>query len=227
MRVLRRARRPAAGRPGEDPGRAQPGGHQRPARPLPRRRPVHYQLNGGITGPSTSFVNYGTIVDFVPIVLGNGRIRLDVRPEVSEIDQSLTVVGGHPVVEDPQGRDGRGDEGRPDPGDCRVGAEHRGRAEHRPAVDQRSPLLGAPFRNVNEQINEVETLIMVTPELVEALDANQVPPCGPGMETTSPSDWELFFKGHLEVPVCCPTGVVRAACSAVPPTAGRAPRPHG
>ena len=47
---------------------------------------------------------------------------------------------------------------------------------------------------------------MVTPELVDPLDANQVPPCGPGMETASPSDWELFFKGHLEVPVCCPGG---------------------
>ena len=55
-------------------------------------------------------------------------------------------------------------------------------------------------------MNEVELLITVTPELVEALDANQVPPCGPGMETAAPSDWELFFKGHLEVPVCCYNG---------------------
>ena len=43
---------------------------------------------------------------------------------------------------------------------------------------------------------------MVTPELVEPMDASQVPPCGPGMQSASPSDWELFFKGHLEVPVC-------------------------
>ena len=56
----------------------------------------YYQLNGGITGPSTSYVNYGTIVDVVPIILGNGRIRLEVRAEVSEIDKSLTVVGGPP-----------------------------------------------------------------------------------------------------------------------------------
>ena len=68
------------------------------------------------------------------------------------------------------------------------------------------PYLGVPFRNVSQQMNEVELLITVTPELVEALDANQVPPCGPGMETAAPSDWELFFKGHLEVPVCCYNG---------------------
>ena len=78
------------------------------------------------------------------------------------------------------------------------------------------PYLGVAFRHVEETINEVELLIMVTPELVEPMDANQVPPCGPGMQSASPSDWELFFKGHLEVPVCpppCPPGV---ACATTP-----------
>ena len=82
------------------------------------------------------------------------------------------------------------------------------------------PYLGVPFRSVKEQINEVETLILVTPELVEPLDANQVPPCGPGMESASPSDWELFFKGHLEVPVCCRARGLRAVAAAAGPTAG-------
>ena len=50
-------------------------------------------------------------------------------------------------------------------------------------------------------------MILVTPELVEPMDANEVPQCGPGMQTTSPSDWELYMKGHLEVPKCCPAGV--------------------
>ena len=46
----------------------------------------------------------------------------------------------------------------------------------------------------------------MTPELVDAMDANQVPPCGPGMGTAEPNDWELFMKGHLEVPRCCGGG---------------------
>jgi pilus assembly protein CpaC len=70
------------------------------------------------------------------------------------------------------------------------------------------PYLGAAFRRVHEQRNEIELLILVTPELVEALDADEVPPCGPGMQTTSPNDIELYMKGHLEVPRC-PAG---AAC---------------
>jgi pilus assembly protein CpaC len=66
------------------------------------------------------------------------------------------------------------------------------------------PYLGVAFRKVHESVNEVELLILVTPELVEAMDANEVPPCGPGMQTTSPSDWELFMKGYIEVPKCVP-----------------------
>jgi pilus assembly protein CpaC len=67
------------------------------------------------------------------------------------------------------------------------------------------PYLGAAFRKTEEKKNEVELLMLVTPELVEAMDANEVPPCGPGMQTTSPSDWELYMKGYLEVPNCCPS----------------------
>ncbi len=66
--------------------------------------------------------------------------------------------------------------------------------------------MGAAFRKVQEEVNEVELLIMVTPEFVDGMDACEVPPCGPGMETTSPTDWELYLKGHLEVPNCCPAG---------------------
>jgi pilus assembly protein CpaC len=68
------------------------------------------------------------------------------------------------------------------------------------------PYLGVPFRHVNNVTNEVELLIMVTPEFVGAMDASEVPPCGPGDATTSPNDWELYMKGHLEVPNCCPNG---------------------
>jgi pilus assembly protein CpaC len=52
--------------------------------------------------------------------------------------------------------------------------------------------------------NEVELLILVRPEFVAALDPDQVPACGPGEATTSPNDAELYFRGYLEVPRCCP-----------------------
>ena len=41
---------------------------------------------------SIEYRQYGTRVDFVPIVLGNGNLRLEVRPQISEIDPSRSVV---------------------------------------------------------------------------------------------------------------------------------------
>ena len=62
------------------------------------------------------------------------------------------------------------------------------------------PYFGTLFRRVTEQQNEIELLILVTPELVDAMDPHEVPPGGPGLNSTSPSDCELFIKGHIEVP---------------------------
>ncbi len=44
---------------------------------------------------SIEWKNYGTQVKFIPIVLGNGRIRLDVEPDVSELDDANgpTIAG--------------------------------------------------------------------------------------------------------------------------------------
>ena len=66
------------------------------------------------------------------------------------------------------------------------------------------PYIGALFRNVSHTHNEVELLILVTPELIEAVDADKVPPGGPGMNSHAPNDCELYWKGHLEVPNCGP-----------------------
>ena len=171
-----------------------------------------YQLNGGITGPTVQFKDYGTRIDYVPIVMGNGRIRLEVRASISAIDNSLSV-GGIPALKNrivETGVEMRAGQTLAIAGLVQtvVNSQNSGL----PWVSE-APYIGTMFRNVNQQVNEVETLITVTPELVEALDANQVPPCGPGMETAEPNDWELFFKGHLEVPVCgCGGGAPGGAC---------------
>jgi pilus assembly protein CpaC len=53
-------------------------------------------------------------------------------------------------------------------------------------------------------MNEVELVIMVTPELVEPMDPSDVPPCLPGMSSRSPSDCDFYWKGYGEVPSCGP-----------------------
>ena len=68
------------------------------------------------------------------------------------------------------------------------------------------PWVGLPFRRVSNTRNDVELLIFVTPEFCEAMDPNEVPPCGPGQLTTTPTDCELYCRGYLEVPKNCPDG---------------------
>ena len=64
------------------------------------------------------------------------------------------------------------------------------------------PYVGAAFRSVEEEVNEIELLILVTPEFADGMEPHEVPPCGPGMETVSPSNCQLYFGSHLEVPAC-------------------------
>ena len=69
------------------------------------------------------------------------------------------------------------------------------------------PYLGALFRSNREVQNEVELLIMVTPNFAGAMDAHEVPRGGPGYNSTSPLEQEIYGKGYVEVPPgCAPLG---------------------
>lgn len=158
---------------------------------------------------SIEYRQFGTRVDFVPIVLGNGRVRLEVRPQVSEVDPSRSVsIAGTTV---PGLRTRWVDTGvEMNAGQTlalagllqnQVEAQNRGL----PWVSD-LPWVGAAFRRVEEQNNEVELLILVTPEFVDGLDPHEAPRCGPGQTTTSPPDVDFYWRGYLEVPPCCPDG---------------------
>ncbi len=170
-------------------------------------QPVPVPQALGVT--TIEYKPWGTIVDFVPIVLGNGRIRLEIRAKVSEPDASQTIVvnnrtvDGYRTREIDTGVEMRAGQTLAIAGlvQTRVESENKGI----PWLSE-LPYLGVPFRRVNERYNEIELVIMVTPELVDSMDADEVPECGPGTRTTSPNDWDLFMKGHLEVPNCCPDG---------------------
>jgi pilus assembly protein CpaC len=56
------------------------------------------------------------------------------------------------------------------------------------------------FRRVTDQRNDIELLITVTPELVDAMNPHEVPRGGPGLNSMSPCDTEFYVHGHIEVP---------------------------
>lgn len=177
-------------------------------------RPAQFNVGGefpilvpqSLGTASVEFKPYGTQIDFLPIVLGNGNIRLEVRPRISEIDpaRSITLNGNNipaltvrqvdTAVEMKAGQTfalaGLVQE--------RIESENRGL----PYLSD-IPVFGVPFRKVEEAINEIELLILVTPELVDAIDPGEVPYGGPGLETVSPTDKGFYFGGHLEVPAHC------------------------
>jgi pilus assembly protein CpaC len=159
---------------------------------------------------SIEYKQYGMDIDFVPIVLGNGKIRLEVRPVVSEPDTSFVYSLGGAGTNPPPALKNRSADTAVE---LMAGQTFAiaGLVENRVEASVQGipwvsevPYLGAAFSTKHETVNEVEVLILVTPDLVGPMDACEVPTCGPGMATTSPNDWELFMYGHLEVPNCCP-----------------------
>jgi pilus assembly protein CpaC len=178
-------------------------------------RPASYLVGGQMPYPqptgfgniAINFRDFGTQIDFVPIVLGNGGVRLEVRPRVSEIDPTLSItIAGTSV---PGFRIREVDTGV----ELRFGQTLAiaGLLQQRTTMVKRGipylmdmPWLGAAFCRKENKINEVELLITVRPELVEGMDPDQVPPCGPGMFSMSPDDCGLFWKGYMEVPTDAP-----------------------
>ena len=177
-------------------------------------RPAQFNVGGefpvlipqSLGTTSIEFKPYGTQVDFLPIVLGNGNIRLEVRPRISEIDPArsvelngfdipaLTVRQVDTAVEMKAGQT----------------FALAGLVQERTETLNRGlpylsdiPILGVPFRRTRDEVNEIELLILVTPELVDPLDACEVPFGGPGLATTSPSNHDLYCGGHIEVPAHC------------------------
>jgi pilus assembly protein CpaC len=158
---------------------------------------------------SIGWKDYGTQVIFVPVVIGNGKIRLEVHPTVSELDYTNSVTINNSVVPAIKTRNIQTSveilAGQTLAIAGLVQSTTQATSTGLPWVSE-VPIIGQLFRSEQETQNEVELLILVTPEFAEALNADQVPKCGPGMNTANPSDWELFMNGHLEVPACCPAG---------------------
>jgi pilus assembly protein CpaC len=165
----------------------------------------------GLGQVGIEFREFGTRVDFVAKVRGDGRIWLEVRPMVSEIDpgRSLNIQG----TSVPGLRSRFVDTSV----ELRAGQtlalagllQVRTEAESVGIVGLADiPYLGALFRSNREVQNEVELLILVTPNFAAPMDPHEVPAGGPGYNSDSPLDKELYLHGHIEVPATCgPAGV--------------------
>lgn len=180
-------------------------------------RPASFRVGGEIPilipqslgTVSVEYKQFGTEVHFVPIVLGNNRIRLEVRPRVSELDPTRGVtfngytVPAFRVREVDTAVEMNSGQTLAIAGlvQTKIETENIGL----PYLSELS-WLGTPFRKIKERNNEIELLILVRPELVGALDPHEVPLGGPGLNSDSPNDKQLYFHGYMEVPKYCQDG---------------------
>lgn len=177
----------------------------------------------GLGQTSVEFKQFGTRVDFVPIVQGNNSIRLEVRPVVSEIDNSRSVTLNGVTIPGLRTRfvdtavEMRAGQTLALAGLLQTRTEGTNRGI--PWLHD-APWVGNFFGRNREEVSEIELLVTVRPELVAGLDPDQATDAGPGQSTTSPNDVEFYGRGYTEVPRCCP----QANC----PNPNVAPgNPHG
>jgi pilus assembly protein CpaC len=161
---------------------------------------------------SIQWREFGVRLEAVPIVLGEGRLRLDLAPEVSERDFSNSVTINGLVV---PGITSRSVNTQVEMGFGEtlmigglISMRRQGTAQKVPLLGE-LPWIGAAFSRKSYTMGETELLILVTPQLVSPMAPHQVPPGGPGFNSSTPVDRELYLDGNLEVPSYgpeCPGG---------------------
>ncbi|MBL8848267.1 MAG: pilus assembly protein N-terminal domain-containing protein [Planctomycetaceae bacterium] len=156
----------------------------------------------GLGTATIQWREFGVRMEAVPIVLGNGRLRLDISPEVSDRDFSNAVNLNGTIVPGLTTRRVNTQVEMRFADTLMIGGLISTRKNSNTSgvpILQDLPVLGMAFRRVRTEEAETELLIMVTPYLVSPLSPGEVPPGGPGMNSANPTTHELFIDGALEV----------------------------
>jgi pilus assembly protein CpaC len=162
--------------------------------------PIPVAQSGTTVGAITiQYKEFGIRLDFMPTVIGANAVRLKVMAEVSNLQPSTQIAGGLPTFTFMTRRI----ESTVECGDNESFAiaglldEHvRGIASKIPGLGD-IPVLGALFSSVQYQKSTTELIVLVTPHLVEPVDAADAP-TPPGSSMTDPSDYELFGLQQLQ-----------------------------
>ena len=152
---------------------------------------------GGAQGQQTTFRGFGTSVIVTPTILDKDLIRMRIVPEFSQLNGG-NAVGGIP------GLDSRRVQTTIELREGQTIAI-AGLLSHQTSTEvTRIPWLGELpfigsrlFATKKATQDQTELLILVTPELVRPMDADEVPPV-PGHEVTPPNDWELYHAAMTE-----------------------------
>ncbi len=168
--------------------------------------PVPVPQSGGAGGGGTAitveYKQFGIRLNFVPTVLGDGRIRLKVKPEVSDLDFTRSVSFNGFVIPSLTKRTLETTvelaEGQAFAVAGLLNTRVTANKDVTPLLGD-IPILGALFRSVRYERNETELVVLVTPRLVEGMNPSQVPTL-PGEHWRHPNEGELFLNTDLGGP---------------------------
>ena len=163
------------------------------------------------------FREFGVRLSFTPVVLANQMIRLNIAPEVSELDFARGVsIGGFVVP----GLNVRRTETTIEMGNGQslvisglLSENIRATSSRIPGVGD-IPVLGALFASTEYRKNLTELMVLVTPEIVSPLNPDQIGQM-PGYDLQEPDDWQLFALGLLEQKPDAAAGEAAGAGAAV------------
>jgi pilus assembly protein CpaC len=161
---------------------------------------VQGSVVGGGSTVTIEYKEFGIRLNFRPEVLGEGKLRLEVAPEVSELSEigalnqngftvpSLVTRRSKSTVELGNGQSF-----------AMAGllrTLEQATVAKVPVLGE-VPVLGTLFRSVRYEQQETELVVIVTAEVVEPLDDGMSRPA-PGDLHTPPTDWELFMDGQTD-----------------------------
>jgi pilus assembly protein CpaC len=175
-------------------------------------RPAFFRVGGqqailgpatGITGPGVQLVPFGTELEVVPIVHGNGKIWLEINPRISAVSQALGIVVNGNVTPGFTEQTTRAtielESGQTYAIGGLIQNSVQAAASKIPVLGD-MPYFGTAFSTTRYEERESELIILVTPRLVAPMDCSQLPKRLPGRETRTPDDYELFLENVLEAP---------------------------
>ncbi|MDX1822720.1 MAG: type II and III secretion system protein family protein [Paracoccaceae bacterium] len=148
-------------------------------------------------GTGTDYREYGVRLNFRPTVLDNALISLEIRPEVSDIDTSVTVNGQPSFISRKADTTVTLRDGQSFAIAGLLQVDNERNVQQVPWIGQ-IPVLGALFRSSAFQKQETDLVILVTPRLVRPSSQNE-PLVTPLDGARSSNDVELFLLGMVEV----------------------------
>ncbi len=155
----------------------------------------------GLGTAAIEWKTYGVLLNFTPVVLGNGKIHLSVEPTVSEPDASLQIVLDGSFIPALKTRTVKTavelNDGQSFAIAGLLSNNTRSFSAKYPFLGD-IPILGMLFSSKKYQKNETELVVIVTPRIVKPFNQQETPLPLPTDSYKEPTELDFYLFGKIE-----------------------------